>query len=91
MTELKKPLLSTVTDYILPWMIYVDDTINAIKPGAVNHILKTLNNFHSNIKFTHELKNDGRLPFLGILVIPGENDIETTIYRKPTNNEIYRH
>ena len=88
MTELKKPLLSTVTDYILPWMIYVDDTINAIKPGAVNHILKTLNNFHLNIKFSHKRENDDRLLFLDILVIRGKNNIETTIYRKPTNNEI---
>ena len=74
--------------YILPWMRYVDDTINAIKPEVVNHILKTLNNFHLNIKFSHKRENDDRLLFLDILVIRGKNNIETTIYRKPTNNEI---
>ena len=58
---------------------------------GLSGILKTLDNFHPNIKFTHELKNDGQLPFLDIMVMRGEDDIETMIYRKPTNNEIYLH
>ena len=31
-----------MTDYMLPWMRYVNDIITAIKPEAVNGILKTL-------------------------------------------------
>ena len=29
------------------------------------------------------------LPFLDVLVIRKNNNIETTVYRKPTNNDIY--
>ena len=49
-----------------------------------------LNAFHRNIKFTHELEEENSLPFLDVLVKRNDNDdIETSVYRKKTNTDIY--
>ena len=42
-----------------------------------------------NIEFTYEIENDGKLPFLDVLVIRKDYEVETTVYRKSTNNDIY--
>ena len=56
---------------------------------AGNFITKILNNFDPNIKFTHEVEKDCKLPFLDVLLIKKGNNIITTIYRKATTNDIY--
>ena len=43
------------------------------------------------MEFTYETGNDGKLPFLDILVIRKDYKVETTVYRKSTNNDIYLH
>ena len=43
------------------------------------------------MKFTYEIENDGKLPFLDVLVIRKDYEIETTLYRKSNNNDIYLH
>ena len=48
-----------------------------------------MNSFHKNIQFTYELENQNKLPFLDVLLIPRGYTIETTVYRKSTENEIY--
>ena len=65
---------------------YVDDTFLAFR--SQEHIplfLEYLNSKHPNIEFTSEEENNGKLPFLDILV-SRENDhsFKTSIYRKPT-------
>ena len=42
-----------------------------------------------NMQFTNEAENNNMLPFLDVLVICKNNNIETTIYRKPISNNIY--
>ena len=42
-----------------------------------------------NIKFTYEAESNNTLPFLDVLAIRKNKSIETTVYRKPTNNDIY--
>ena len=54
-----------------------------------NFITKILNNFDPNIKFTHEVEKDCKLPFLDVLLIKKGNNIITTIYRKATTNDIH--
>ena len=71
--------------------IQYNTTFTAIRPEAVNIVLEALNKFHRNISFTYELEKDGRITFLDVLIIRDVNKIETTIYRKPTNNNIYMH
>lgn len=74
------------------WIRYVDDTFTLVKKGKLEEIITTLNNFHPNIKFTHEFEKDNKIPFLDVLVKKEENgEIQTGVYRKETNNSIYIH
>ena len=64
---------------------YVDDTFLLFKHAS--HIPKFqayLNSKHENIKFTVEHENEGKLPFLDVLLTRHNNTISTSIYRKPT-------
>ena len=89
MVELEVRMIPTFTDSISCWRRYVDDTFVFIKKGYVEHVLARLNYFHKNIQFTYELENQNKLPFVDVLLIPRGNKIETTVYRKSTNNDIY--
>ena len=64
---------------------YVDDTFAIFKQeGDVDDFLVTLNCLHPALKFTFEKEQDGKLPFLDILVERTELGFETSVYRKPT-------
>ena len=41
-----------------------------------------------DIQFTYEAESNNMVPFLDVLVIRKNNDNETTVCRKPTNNDI---
>ena len=56
MVELERNLIPILKDHLSCWRRYVDDTICFIKNGSVEHVLSTLNNFHSSIKFTIKQK-----------------------------------
>ena len=42
-----------------------------------------------NMQFIFEAESSNVLPFLNVLVICKNNNIETTVYRNLTNNDIY--
>ena len=56
---------------------------------SIEHVLSKLNGYHDNIEFTYEIENDGKLPFLDVLVIRKDYEVQTIAYRKSTNNDIY--
>lgn len=92
MVELERKVIPKLRNYMTPWKRYVDDTIAWIKPKFIEKVTQELNNFHKNIKFTHELQDiNGKISFLDVLIIIGDTEIETTVFRKPTNNDIYLH
>ena len=89
MVELETRIIPMATDSISHWRRYVDNAFVFIKKGYVEHVLARLNSFHKNIQFTYELENQNKLPFLDVLLIRRGNNIETTVYRKSANNDIY--
>ena len=89
MVELERTILPTLREHMRPWKRYVDDTISYIKEESIEHVLSKLNGYHDNIEFTYEIENDDKLPFLDVLVIRKDYEVETTVYRKSTNNDIY--
>ena len=89
MVELETTIVSTLDHLLCKWKRYVDDAYCIVKTDSVNEILLKLNSFHMNIQFTYETESNNMLPFLDVLVIRKNNDIETTVYRKPTNKAIY--
>ena len=53
--------------------------------------LAIFNCFHLQIKFTYELEDFGEIAFLGLLLVGRGSDIKTTVYQKPTHNDMYLH
>ena len=47
--------------------------------------------FNENIKFTYEAEHNGKISFLDVLLMRQNGKLETTIFRKETDNNIYLH
>ena len=90
MVELEQSVIPTLMDKMKCWTRYVDDTLCYRKIDSIDYVLKMLNGFHRNIQFTYEVEIDSKISFLDVLVIrDSNNNINTTVYRKSTNNNIY--
>ena len=74
------------------WKRYVDDTFTFVKKNHIDEVVAALNAFHPNIKFTHETEESKKIPFLDVLITRREDgNLDTSVYRKPTNNNVYIH
>jgi len=73
------------------WVRYIYDAFATIYPDCINTTLNTLNNFHPNIKFTDKLETNISLSFLDVTVLRHNCSVETTVFRKPTQNDTYSH
>ena len=89
MVELETSIIPTLRRPLLKWKRYVDDTFCYVKSRTVNDILNKLNGFCQNIQFTFELEKNSKRVFLNVLLIRNKDTIETTVYRKSTNSDIY--
>ena len=84
---------------ILRWIIrfinktmewqFVDDTIGYVNNNSIDIILSKLNSFHPNIQFTYDVEEENKPSFLDVLLIRNGIFIETEVFRKPTNSDIY--
>ena len=77
-------------DDIQHWLRYVDDTFAFIKPESILKVQNVLNSYDQNIKFTYEKEREMKISFLDVSIErTKENLIETSVYRKPTDNNIH--
>ena len=58
---------------------------------AAADFLATLNGLHPSLKFTMELPSENTTPFIGIQIIKNGTELETRVYRKPTNTGLLLH
>ena len=89
MVELKRNIIPSLSNDILLWKRYVDDTICFIKLTSINKVLEILNSYHINIKFTIEIESENKISFLDVLLIRSNSLISTKVYRENTNTDIY--
>ncbi|XP_065573268.1 uncharacterized protein LOC136035407 [Artemia franciscana] len=75
------------------WFRFVDDILAVWEHGqnSLKVFLAHLNSFDSNLQFTIELEDSGKLPFLDVLIIKNIPSLDFSIYRKPTHNDRYLH
>lgn len=72
------------------WWRYVDDVFVITKSRFINKTVEWRNGHHASSRFTHEIEENGSLPFLDLRIIKNDdNTIKLTIYRKPTNKGQY--
>ena len=70
---------------------YVDDTFSLFSGGKAEALkfLARLNSLHPSLQFTMESEDEGKLPFMDVLVMREVNRYTTTIHRKPTFTGLY--
>ena len=75
----------------LMWRRFVDDTFVVIKAAQKQSFLDHINSINHHIQFTsEEPRPDGSMPFLDILITPGEDgSLTTTVNWRPTHTDLY--
>ena len=73
------------------WKRFVDDTFTILQSSQRDGFLEYLDSIDQHIQFTAEdLRSDGTMPFLDILVTTGKDgSLSTSVYRKPTHTDPY--
>ncbi|CAF1482133.1 unnamed protein product, partial [Didymodactylos carnosus] len=73
------------------YLRYVDDIFVLLhgtqKDAAA--LKKYMNSLHPTIKFSIEVQNDNKLPFLDVMVERKDKELITYVYRKPTDTGLY--
>ena len=82
-TEMGSPVSVVVAEIVR----YVDDTFTAVHKDGIDDFHEHLNRQNSNIQFTKEIEENGKIPFLDCLVTHDNNKLQTTIYRKLTHTD----
>ena len=55
-----------------------------IPSNKITEILDIFNSYHPRLKFTHEVENEQKIPFLDLSIIRENNKLITNWYHKPT-------
>ena len=74
------------------WYRYVDDILCLLPSDFdINAFLYFINNIYDSLKFTVEVEIDGKIPFLDVLIHNCNSHLKFSVYRKPTNSNMYLH
>ena len=57
MVELKRDVISKLSQHLQFWKRYVDETICFVYNGYQEFVLSRLNSSHNSIQFTYEIEN----------------------------------
>ena len=63
----------------------MDDILRSIKESLVEAKLREINALHRNLKFTLEVEQDVKLPFLDMCIININNELHSKWYQKPSD------
>ena len=87
MQHMKEHTLATCRQMIPLWLHYVEDTFTAVHKDEIDYFHDHLNEQNTDIQFTKEIEENGKLTFLGCLVSRENNELRATAYRKPTHTD----
>ena len=90
MISLEEAILPSIRKHVAHWKRYVDDTHAYIDPSKIEFVLEKLNSYHPNIQLTHKIEENQKITFLDVLITrTRDNKLETTMFRKETNTDLY--
>jgi len=84
MQNIEERALATYKRTLPLWLRYVDNTFTTVHKHKIGDFHEHLNGQNADIQFTNEIEENGKIPFLYCLVTRDNNEVRTTIYRKPT-------
>ena len=88
MQNIEERALATCRQTTPLWVRYVDDTFAAVHKDEIDTFHEHLNQQDTDIQFTREIEENGKIPFLDCLVSRDDNNkLRTTVYRKPTHTD----
>ena len=70
MQNIEEQVLATYSETLPHWLRYDDDTITAVHENKIDEFHEHLNEQNTNIQFTKEIEENGKIPFLDCLVTP---------------------
>ena len=88
MQNIEERALLTCKRTLPLWLRYVDDTFTAVHKDEIDDFHEHLNEQNADIRFTKEIEKNVKIPFLDCLGTRDNNELRTTIYRKPTHTDI---
>ena len=99
------PIASLLADICMNWVVkktskshvqpkvffrYVDDCLAIFSNHEeIKQLYQEINNIHTNIKFTYELEENGKIPFLDVFIEKRNQSFISSVYRKKTNIGLY--
>ena len=75
MQNIEEQALATYSETLPLWLRYVDDTITAVHESKIDEFHEHLNEQNTNIQFTKEIEENGKIPFLDCLVTRENNTL----------------
>ena len=87
MQNIEEQALATYVWTIPLWLCYVDDTVTAVHKDEIDDFHEHFNRRNVDIKFSKEIEENGKIPFLDCLVTCNNNRLRMTIYRKPVSTD----
>lgn len=90
MLNLEKDGIAGCTQNIKLYYRYVDDCFLLLGTETDSkELLRSLNNWHANIKFTLDAESDSTMNFLDVRVEKEQNGFSTSVFRKPQNPGLF--
>ena len=87
MQHIEKRALATYDQTLHFWFRYVNVTITILQTDDIDVFHGHLNQQNSDMQFTRELEDNGKIPFLDCLVSRDDTRLRTTVYHKPTHSD----
>jgi len=84
MQDLETSILTRLNVQLPFYYRYVDDIVLAAPRDKIMDILDEFNSYHSRLKFTYELENNGSLSFLDLKLRISDNKILIDWFHKKT-------
>ena len=75
MQNIEEQALATYSETLPLWLRCIDDTITAVHENKIDNSTKNLNERNTNIQFTKEMEENGKIPFLDCLVTRENNTL----------------
>ena len=75
MQNIEEQALATYSETLPLLLRYFDDTITAVHENKIDEFHKHLNERNTNVQFTKEIEENGKIPFLDCLVTRENNTL----------------
>ena len=78
MQNIEEQALATYSETLSLYLRYVDDTITSVHENKIDKFHEHLNEQNTNIQFSKEIEENGKIPFVDCLITHENNTLRNT-------------